>query len=1115
MPSKASIIYLRVRNTGTAKAPSLFFHVLVGDETIATNQSITPERSRHILRFAEQYNALFESRFGAQVTKENLRALGVEMFNAWLAPVWEKINAKVTSGAPRWLVVASDDAGVLNLPWELLCPPEGDFLGVDAKFSVRRLPYADRPLFPFVGDLPPRPLRVLFVACAPLNHQQLDCEREEEAILRAAAKAGPNVAFDSCDLGTFEELRDRINEFQPHVVHLSGHGGVENGLGVFVFEDERGQSDNRTSTEIGQVFAGSNVQCGFISGCQTGKAPDIAALGGICQGLVAEEVPLAIGWAASIADDVAIAFATTFYRTLAAGQPVDRALTQARQDIRKLCDERDDPSWTLPVLYSATTQMQICDPGKAPEPPSRQLKPQVALQGMYGGYAEHFVGRRRELQRLLPPLRDGSLQTVLLTGIGGAGKSTLVTRLARKLESDGFTPIAVSGSPENPLTVAQLLEACGDAFLSRANELTDENLKKKLTQAHATLKNGGIDEDARLRFIVNTLNAQRFVLVMDNFEVNLDDTTRRILNPGLAGFYKYLFSHLIGGSRALITCRYQPADVDPLPQTAHEEQLGEFPEASFLKYMLRDETVERRYYNGELSQELLRELHRVLGGTPRFLEQIREVLKTISADELKKALAAVKLPATDEDTVLRAARDRYCEEIFTARLFGYLDADSQHALKCAAVYNIPVNAEALATAAGFSVEQIQSLIPAWLNYALAVPESDQGELLSVYGLLRGWLLANERFDPAARHVAHQNAGDFLLELDRRDREGELNLNWVDCLLEARSQYLAADRFDIARQVSGRINSFLTTRGLYQDLERLNLELLSFEEHPSPMSHIGRSYLDRGNYAEARGWYQRSFDLAEGDLPSEASSALLGLVHMDEKVGDYEAPREKFQRSLENEQQIGDRAGEATTWHQLGTIDLKVGDYEAAREKFQRALEMRQQIGDRAGEAATWHQLASIDVEVGDYEAARGKFQRSLEIKQQIGNRAGEAATWHQLASIDVNVGDYEAAREKFQRSLEIKQQIGDRYGEAATFYQLGMMAAEKGKLREGINLVALCFIIDHSIGHGDVENDFQAVAGMAQQLGYNQEQLNELLQEVALAYGADRGAGLLKEAFED
>ena len=63
---------------------------------------------------------------------------------------------------------------------------------------------------------------------------------------------------------------------------------------------------------------------------------------------------------------------------------------------------------------------------------------------MIEGYTPHFIGRRRELQRLLPGLRAGELQAVVLTGLGGTGKSTLATRLARKLEANGWTPLALS-----------------------------------------------------------------------------------------------------------------------------------------------------------------------------------------------------------------------------------------------------------------------------------------------------------------------------------------------------------------------------------------------------------------------------------------------------------------------------------------------------------------------------------------------------------------------------------------------------------------------------------------------------------------------------------------------
>src|SRR5260370_21671394 len=149
----------------------------------------------------------------------------------------------------------------------------------------------------------------------------------------------------------------------------------DDGLGWFAFEDERGATDLHSSVEMARhLFAGTSVQCAFVSGCQTGKAPPINAMGGICQGLVREGVPLAIGWAASIADDLATQLAQGFYGTLTGGETVDRALVVARQAIAEACEERDDPAWALPVLYSSTTQSLVFDPDpdRPEKRPSRQ-----------------------------------------------------------------------------------------------------------------------------------------------------------------------------------------------------------------------------------------------------------------------------------------------------------------------------------------------------------------------------------------------------------------------------------------------------------------------------------------------------------------------------------------------------------------------------------------------------------------------------------------------------------------------------------------------------------------------------------------------------------------------
>jgi hypothetical protein len=86
---------------------------------------------------------------------------------------------------------------------------------------------------------------------------------------------------ESGDLGTYDELVERNDEFKPHVVHLSGHAQAGEHGAVFLFEDERGQGDPRSAADLRQAFAGGGVECVFLSGCEAGKAPSRAALGGL------------------------------------------------------------------------------------------------------------------------------------------------------------------------------------------------------------------------------------------------------------------------------------------------------------------------------------------------------------------------------------------------------------------------------------------------------------------------------------------------------------------------------------------------------------------------------------------------------------------------------------------------------------------------------------------------------------------------------------------------------------------------------------------------------------------------------------------------------------------
>jgi tetratricopeptide (TPR) repeat protein len=1041
-----SSISLSIRELDVGGASVFGFHILLDGTVVASNLALSPPESGWTRGLAQQFGELFEQQHEPQLVAETMGVLGDELFRLWFGQVWDQLVAAIPSGTQRLLLISSNVPDILNLPWELMRPPGVNHIGLDPKFRIRRSPSVQTDLPPARAHLRPRPLRVLFLACAPIDQEPLDYEQEEALLLREVARAGPNVAFDSGDLGTFEELRERVNEYQPHVIHLHGHGYVDDqGQGYFLFEDEHGGSDERSSDELRQLLAGSNVQCVFVSGCQTARAPAVAAVGGICQGLVSDEVPLAIGWAASISDDTAMVFARVFYNALAAGQPIDRALFQARQAIQTSGRERSDPSWLLPVLYAATDQELLFDPDpQVPAvPPLRPNVVQQPLPGMTEGFAELVVGRRRELQRMLPRLRDGRLQVLIVTGMAHAGKSTLATRLARKLEVLQFRPIAVPSSQENPLSATRLLQLCGEAFLAAG-----------LRDDHGILRDPNVPVTDRLHHIVHVLNRNRFVLVLDNFEVNMDESTRTILDRDLADFYSHLLLFMSGGSRAIVTSRYRPETRHALPSTAEELPLGDLPTAAFYKVLLHDEELRQRYFSGELPHELLVQVNLLFGGNPGFLHQIRGWLKVLPPSAALDELRALGSPADAEPSTVRRLRDAFCERIVVARLFGELAPELRRSLCRAAVYAMPVDLPGLSAVTGLPLERVPEVTRQWQDRALAYPLLDRlgAPLWAIYGVLRSWLLDPERLEPGERRDAHLEAGNYLLGVSAENRQDELSLTWVDALLEARAHYLEADERQLAWLATQRLSEFLAFQGLHDDVIALNTELLGLLQdadligvsRPTPALWIAITNLNRGDYPGARAWYERCLSEAEQEASTLAAAAWHGLASVDIQQGEYESAFQKLQVALRILQEIDDRLGEAGVWHQLGVIEERQGNYDAARENFEKSLAIEQELENPVGEAGALHGLATVDRHHGDYDAARAKLRRALEIERQFGNRVGEIATRLELASLDAEQGQYELARQEYRAVLEIAQQIGDLAHEADSWFGIASVDERQG-----------------------------------------------------------------------
>ncbi len=247
---------------------------------------------------------------------------------------------------------------VLALPWECLYFPESPgFLGLSRRILFVVSLDLPQPVEPPLAALR---LRILALASSPRGLPRLDLASECRQ-LRAAAGWRLWLAVSFVRGGGREELREALlrsrRRFRRpfHVFHFMGHGGFERGEeGVLLFTGPDGGPQRVTGRELARELADvSALRLVVLNACDSARAaerPGIDPFAGVALALVRHGVPAVIAMRSRIPDRAAIAFARALYRRLAAGDPVDVALAEARLAIERQ-GRGDEGVWSVPVLF--------------------------------------------------------------------------------------------------------------------------------------------------------------------------------------------------------------------------------------------------------------------------------------------------------------------------------------------------------------------------------------------------------------------------------------------------------------------------------------------------------------------------------------------------------------------------------------------------------------------------------------------------------------------------------------------------------------------------------------------------------------------------------------------
>ncbi|MEA5537424.1 CHAT domain-containing tetratricopeptide repeat protein, partial [Limnoraphis robusta Tam1] len=158
-------------------------------------------------------------------------------------------------------------------------------------------------------------------------------------------------------------------------------------------------------------------------------------------------------------------------------------------------------------------------------------------------------------------------------------------------------------------------------------------------------------------------------------------------------------------------------------------------------------------------------------------------------------------------------------------------------------------------------------------------------------------------------------------------------------------------------------------------------------------------------------------------------------------------------------QVGDKAGEATTLNNIGSVYNALGDRQTALEFYNQSLPLWQQVGDKAGEAVTLNNIGLVYYALGDSQTALDFYNQSLPLTRQVGDKAGEATTLNNIGSVYNALGDRQTALEFYNQSLPLRRQVGDKAGEALALNNIAFLKRSQGNLTEALTDMELAINI--------------------------------------------------------
>lgn len=635
-------------------------------------------------------------------------------------------------------------------------------------------------------------------------------------------------------------------------------------------------------------------------------------------------------------------------------------------------------------------------------------------------------------------LLQPATSAVVLTGIGGVGKSTLAALVysyaeAQRLAGQGpFTGPAIWLNVDPAVTMGDLAGNLCEVFGKPLPDFSN------LSLPHQALA---------LFNILNTAGESR-LLVLDQFENLLDWQTGHALadRPGVGEWLDALNSQPCR-SRILMTTRPWPLGTREYPPTCMQKYI--------VTGLAADEGVDLlRKLGVSADDQSLRTLVERCGGHAFALTLLASLLRNRN----------LSLSAFFNDSSYAHVWSGNVARNLLDKIYTYQLNDVQRKLLLGfAVYREPVPLPAARALCDFdssiSVAQIQQALDALLAQHLLQAVGDGNYQLHaiVEGYARdNFVMRDGQANRRALYAARVRAAQYYIRLAASSyplRGKRERLNDYDPLIEATWQLCKAHQWRKAYNLIIQEDLFAGLKALgglaiILELYKLLLPLKRWQATPLEGARIynrlGSICRSLGRRELAAQYLEQAISLCkEAGEMHEFAWSLNHLGRLYTSLGEKERASAYYEEALERARLGGDRVLEAAALNNLGWIYSAWGKKDLEHRYYEDALSIYREIGERHGEAATLNNLGRVAEDLGETERAQDYYRQALKIFQEVGARRGAGWSLNNLGRSCILAGERERARAYLEEALAIRREV-DRKGEGRTLNNLGTIYAEEG-----------------------------------------------------------------------